>query len=315
MLKKRGDVTHESLWFMFDLVLTVIVFLSTTYMVDNAVESTKFEKNFLARDVSLLLETLYAAPGVVSINYAQEKFWFSFNFDKNKVEVYDANELMPYKGTYTFMRDNNLELKNKLVEPAVKQGKVGTFLTNIMPVSWFVTNKPEKKEGSSANLMFIKTSQEISINSAVNLNKLQCLAIKGSKPTSISILPKTINGQVFDFTDYLKNNLAKSVSETRTKEIVELKEGEEILIIQINPVENNTLKAYVKADSERSKKLACLVLNRLSDKYPNIKPEIQLSTEEILNKAPVSLVLEIGKKMENVENSLEISKAFEEYYG
>ena len=86
------------------------------------------------------------------------------------------------------------------------------------------------------------------------------------------------------------------------------------MLVQIKPAEKNILRAYVKPDSKRSKKLACIILNSLIDKYPFLNPVIELSSDQILEKAPVSLILEIDKSLQDQETIEEIAKAFEGYY-
>lgn len=314
--QKRGQITTMVLWFMIDLVLAIVIFFILSSYVDRAAEYTTFEKNFLARDIALLIDTLYAAPGNVITNYSQDTLWFTFKFDKNQVQIYDITENpnppMSDRALYPFIEDRNLKFEYKIITPGVKAQKSKSILKKTPPFSWLTTNKPIIEPGTSASLQFIKTSQELGVNELININKLQCPVIETEKPESITLVPRTINGTLYTFTDSLKEKIKTFIEDTQTKDQIEIEKT--AIILQITTGKKDAIKAYILPDSPKSRKLACLILNNILDKNPTLKADIFLSTNSILKKAPVALTLELGKNLQTPQTISAISDAFEEYY-
>ena len=75
MQRKRGffhnkkGLEHETFFTMFDVVLAVVVFLALMDYVVDVQKQTIFERNYIARDTAILINTLSAAPGDVSYTY------------------------------------------------------------------------------------------------------------------------------------------------------------------------------------------------------------------------------------------------------
>jgi len=302
MFVKRGTITTSALWFMFDIVLAVVIFFLLSSFVDRAAETTTFEKNFLARDTALLVETLYAAPGTVELDYTQDSLWFTFNFQENIVQVYDAtlNDNPPAieKSIFPYTGDNNIAFKNRIITPLKKIERK----ESIFPTRWLTTNRPEQEKETTVTLNFKKTNQELVINSEVNFNKLSCPIIESSMPSKITIVPKTILGQTSTFTDSLRLRLNADL-----KDFLELKD--EFAIIEIR--EGNP-KALVSQGSQRSRKLACLIINELSDTY-QINPEITISDDQTLTKAKIAIIIQIPKELQNQKTIEAIIKGVEQY--
>jgi|GEM_PF-3270162 hypothetical protein len=112
--KKGMDI---DLWFnVFELVIVFLVGLVLLDTVNNEVKGTAFEKNYFARDSALLINTIYASPGDINYNYPDKTDNFFFDFSKNRVVVYEQNELVEGGVTeYPFAEDlNYLFLYNKI---------------------------------------------------------------------------------------------------------------------------------------------------------------------------------------------------------
>jgi len=115
MIKKRGirlifnrkGISHDLFFNVFELVLAFIVILALFQFITDVVEQTIFEKNFLARDLSVLVNTLYAAPGNVVYNYDEDMDNFILNFEKNKISVFEKGENEDDVTTFYLFAENN----------------------------------------------------------------------------------------------------------------------------------------------------------------------------------------------------------------
>ncbi len=87
-----GSVVTEPMLLIFKFVFVAIVFLLMLKFVDDATNNTLLEKNYYARDFSLMLDTLYAAPGNVHYSYPADQFeqkHFLFEVNNSRVNVND----------------------------------------------------------------------------------------------------------------------------------------------------------------------------------------------------------------------------------
>src|SRR3989338_6630309 len=83
---KRG-MEHEIFFNIFELALAAIVVISLFLFISDVVEQTIFEKNYIARDLSVLANTIYAAPGGVFYIYDEDVSKFIVDFAPGKVTV------------------------------------------------------------------------------------------------------------------------------------------------------------------------------------------------------------------------------------
>ncbi|MBW2977600.1 hypothetical protein KY331_02025 [Candidatus Woesearchaeota archaeon] len=306
MFNKRGGM-RGAWWFMIDLVFVVVLFFLLTTFIDNVGESTTFEKNFLARDVSLLLDSLYTAPSNVEINYPQDTFWFDFRFEENTVQVFDATQNpdppLTQRAFFPFMEDRNLLLEYQTVSPEEKAEWKKTFLQKVFPT--LTRSKPEQTPGTEVKLQFVKTTDGIAINKKLNTNKLTCPIAEVAKPTKVILMPQT--GDLAQITQALSTNIENS--EKADYVPTEMPD----MIIKINQ-KDQSLQAKIKPNSQQSRKLACLILNNLLDLNPELKPTIVPSEEPPLTSAIVAVSLYLDKTLiEDQKTIIAISKAFQQY--
>lgn len=262
-VKKRGfgkkAILGNVLFFLIDLIILVIVFFLMLWYVDQVVESTTFEKNFLARDSALLIDALYASPGNIAIDYPQNTFWFSFNFDKNKVEVYEAGSSSIRKPDSYFIEDKNIKFEHKEIKPEREvENKESIIEKYFTPLSYFYTSGPDLEEGTFVRLIFGKIGKEIIVDEQGKIELedklLECPDVKedgtpaGAQPVYIRpiINPGTLTQ------DEINSVRGASVSI--------------LTFLGDYPDENiNDIRAYISSSEgkEKSKRLACLILNNI----------------------------------------------------
>ena len=90
ILGKRGQF-QESLLIIANLILVIIIFLGLLLFVKDAADDTLLEKTYYAKDISLLLTTISAAPGNIQYDYEiPEATDLVIKTKENSVEVEDA---------------------------------------------------------------------------------------------------------------------------------------------------------------------------------------------------------------------------------
>jgi hypothetical protein len=69
-MKKRAAAAMEVILFAaFSLVFAALVVFGQFHVVTNILDASALEKNYLARDIALVLDAVYAAPGEVTYSY------------------------------------------------------------------------------------------------------------------------------------------------------------------------------------------------------------------------------------------------------
>jgi hypothetical protein len=86
-LGKKGQTEHEEMWTLFELAsffFFMIVLLTFSYTVW---KNTTFQKNYLARDMAMTLDTLYISPQKLSYIYPNNVSGYNFIYQGNMVRV------------------------------------------------------------------------------------------------------------------------------------------------------------------------------------------------------------------------------------
>ena len=111
--KKRGrlfndksGISHDLFFNVFELILAAIVIIALFKFVNDVAEQTIFAKNYFARDMSLLVNALYAAPGEVSYIYNEDTSNFIFDFNSNKLTVYEEGDTEENRNILYFYAEN-----------------------------------------------------------------------------------------------------------------------------------------------------------------------------------------------------------------
>ncbi|MBN1386366.1 hypothetical protein JW968_05335 [Candidatus Woesearchaeota archaeon] len=86
---RRGEVIWDVIFIIIQFVLALAVFFPMFYGVNSLVTGDDFEQNYISRDIALLINTLYAAPGYVVYDYPLNISSYGFNVtvDDEKVSV------------------------------------------------------------------------------------------------------------------------------------------------------------------------------------------------------------------------------------
>ena len=104
----------------FDMILAVVVLYALFSFVSGVGKETIFEKNYLSRDVAIMLDTISAAPGDVSYKYTENVGDFAFDINQNAVLVKGKGQPTsegPWGVQYPFAENKELP-----VQPFKKEG-------------------------------------------------------------------------------------------------------------------------------------------------------------------------------------------------
>ncbi|MBN2421880.1 hypothetical protein JXB41_01520 [Candidatus Woesearchaeota archaeon] len=125
---KKAEGTRLSLWTLIDLFVLLVIVIAFFFEIYTISKNTWFEKRFLAKDIAMMVDTVYASPADVVVVYPQNTLWFSFKFEKNKITVFDRlqEKKVSFSGiTQYFTEDNKLEFVYKDLNPIVELNKNG----------------------------------------------------------------------------------------------------------------------------------------------------------------------------------------------
>ena len=118
---KKAQIEHEFYYIIAQMLLIVLIALSLFSFVGNVLENTLYEKNYLSKDIALIVDTIYSAPGDISYIYSGDTMGFIIDFKPNNVFVYEELEMyekLPYpQGNYPFLEDNKVVFGYDAVSP------------------------------------------------------------------------------------------------------------------------------------------------------------------------------------------------------
>lgn len=121
-MDKKGNI--KQYFVMFELVFAAIVVLGMLLYAKGASESTDLEKEYLAKDMAFLIDSIYASPGDISYTY-----YLNGNFDvsisKGKVAI-SENGLRPASYGYAendMWKNPSFEFKKAKEVTFIKVGK------------------------------------------------------------------------------------------------------------------------------------------------------------------------------------------------
>ena len=104
-----------------EVVLLTIVVALLYLVVAREISGTKFEKMYLAKDMAMFIDTLYASPNDIMVRYPQPTQDFAFKFEEGKVTVYIESEGTFLGRDHSFIEDPNIEFKYTTIKPSDAQ--------------------------------------------------------------------------------------------------------------------------------------------------------------------------------------------------
>jgi hypothetical protein len=104
---KKGDdflITATTVEFILILIIVGLIIL----IIAREQQSDKFEKRFLARDMGMFIDSLYASPNPVLVKYPQETKGYSYKMESGKVTVYKESQTIALGESYPFSEQTSI---------------------------------------------------------------------------------------------------------------------------------------------------------------------------------------------------------------
>ncbi len=168
MFKEKRGAFDIQYTVIAEIILATIIFIALLSYVQGVASDSLFEQNFLARDVGLLIDSVYAAPGDLSKTYdvsiAENKLLFlpaitpetklRFAFDNSRVFVFRGSSGDIYQKPASYYFGENQKLNFLYPEPS----NIDNLDTEEGPQNAYSAPNTE------SNLLIIKEDAKISID-------------------------------------------------------------------------------------------------------------------------------------------------------
>ena len=105
-MNKKGDVSELFIRAAYLLLAFILLLMIWTHASSES-RGDKFVQNYLARDLALLTETLYASPGNLDLKYELSETNYKISFREGIVEVYHPEEKI--RAGFWYAEDNFLD--------------------------------------------------------------------------------------------------------------------------------------------------------------------------------------------------------------
>jgi hypothetical protein len=308
---KRGQ-EHPVLFVIVDLAMISIVAIVFLVQLRDFRDSILFDKIYLSKDIALLSDSVYASPGSLDYVYSGVKDNFSVNLDNGVVSVYYKELADPIKNIYT--PDDNVETDINY-----------TFLSVI----------------NNSNVNFEKSSSSLKISGSNKTFKSDSLACFSAlsyyvHPTEFSVVldpsytdsfDSKFANLSFDLSSFVFASLPAGVSRivTRDKGVGFFQDerlrktvGRTFLVSFVVKKDFDKVNVYMRDDNLETKKLACLLMYKLSEMGMKMGT-VGVSDDDFImhNNANVSVIVEVGDSLDPMgysEFGKKVSDALEAYY-
>ena len=270
---KKGASTEMSLAHILDLGLVVVAILMLVSFVYKASNGEFIEEKKVAINNGLLIDALLSSNGDISI---------SKEIGNNTVSIM-ANEVgvgeSPWSQKFQLLEDTNTNMFSNFL------------FKEVTHINLFKTG----------NNLFIKKEEP-------SFSSLYCSPSFFEKPKEIILLPKTRESIEDDFIFHLGNALRDQDIEVERRDFFN-----EIVpfAIKINFTDSKLIEAQIPPDSDKSRKLACEIINKLQMNYLDNKVKIRVSEDPLFQNADNSIIFSINKELRGSDTILLFSEVFE----
>jgi lysozyme len=187
---------HESLFFIFQMLLVLLVLIALMQYVNNVASDTGFNKRFVSTDLGLLMTVLSSAPGTVVHHYMSVQFPAPLEVDFSSSIITITEVSKPLKSQYWFLSDLNMDVVAFLVRSKhIKDLDLSAYQT--------ITGEPASV--NVVNMTFFKSPGRIKDDEKkVNPLQLACPSFNTSDPfwdRSKKVLVAKILSSKNDFAD------------------------------------------------------------------------------------------------------------------
>ena len=115
-MQKKAQ-TFETLWWLINFFLLAVILISMLLVISDLNSSTALERKYIAKDIALLVNNLYASPNNVLYYYPENEFPFGVKFEDSQVKVLGSIESDLVSKNYFFVEDSHIVFRDKEFGP------------------------------------------------------------------------------------------------------------------------------------------------------------------------------------------------------
>ena len=310
-MNKRG--VSRSLFLIGEIVGAALI---AVLLISNAMQWTSTErpyKEYLAKDIALSIDSIFASPGNIIVNYTGNLTDYSVNLTGNSVSIYKDDSEQSNKIIRNFVPSENIEISDATLEKPknIYLAKAGDEIfisdsahANLNILSCDKLDEKEEKLKNKKILIdpgygedYIGESKKIcNIGNSLISN----IIIEGFDPLNILSTIKFDEGETKSL---YCDHISKSDAPIDANAIISLRTGK-------YDNEKNSIKAFIISGSEKEKEskiLACIIINsilsnkRLNDVNIDGVSIIPVNLETTNENFPKYIFLKEGEKAEDFE--------------
>lgn len=276
-MKKLGKKSqHEIMFIVFQLMMIAAIFASLMFYVGSLKEQTFFRKLALSRDLALVANTLYAAPGNIEYTYTPELNLseFDYSFDEQKISVIEQGR----ETVYPFGND----LLFNYLFPKIRE--------------------PERIQFQNIGYVFLAKEK---IEAKPDLFKYPYVEVKEKGKIRVGFYNE----------NPLANQIAAELNADK-EGVGRITAADTLIIAEIDDKTSKTLKIEIPANPaaiKQSRKLASLIMNNALERGNIESTFIIPSTRAELNKAKTSVYINLSEDVPIIDVSQTISKSLSQY--
>lgn len=115
-MKKRGQLIYKALAV---IVVSAFIVLFFPYIGKVYGSGEAYSKLAVAKDLALLIDTLYAYPGEMHVVYSVDLTGYTLKISSKEVIIYDSDigEIDPTSATYKFVKTDEKIIETKIESP------------------------------------------------------------------------------------------------------------------------------------------------------------------------------------------------------
>jgi N-acetyl-anhydromuramyl-L-alanine amidase AmpD len=122
---------------LIEMVILLILSGLIILMINKADASDKFEKKYLAQDISMFIDAIYSSPNELIVRYPEDTIGYAFKFDETKTKVFKESEIN--SETFMFSSQRDIGLVKKVLYPNIDI--VDDKETKSIPLMFVLTKK------------------------------------------------------------------------------------------------------------------------------------------------------------------------------
>jgi hypothetical protein len=120
--KKASEVM--SMATLIEVILILIIVALMAMVIAREMANDRFEKRYLAQDMAMFIDALYASPTNLVVRYPQKTQDYSIKFEDSRVIVYRESEGIGMGESFFFTEDAKTKFEYKTIKPYIGDSQI-----------------------------------------------------------------------------------------------------------------------------------------------------------------------------------------------